>query len=99
MGCCASEQDYKHSRASKKIVAVSTEFGWNLDQLQADSFTIDEANIRLNAEKRMPFRICSKYHFIDNSKFVIRARYVHFKGKGSFCFGLFHFENESKNEE
>lgn len=74
-------------------IGKNLQFSWNSNQLQAKAFLVDGANIRLDADKKKPYRICSKYPFPKNGFFTVKARYVQKKGKGGFALGICHYGN------
>ena len=63
--------------------------------MQGSHFGIDGANIKLQSQKTMPHRICSLKPFPEDSKSIVKVRYVNYKGNGSFSIGVFHFEDSN----
>ena len=95
MGICFSAQDANRFRKRQGHTLSNDELGWDMTQLQARSFVIDGANIKLNAEKHMPHRICSVQPFTLGLKYTIKVRYVHLTGNGAFSLGVFQFQRKT----
>ena len=91
MGICVSEGDVKKHKKLNKRTISKDELGWDMTTLQASSFAIDGANIKLRGEKHMPHRICSAQPFLLTSKYTIKLRYVQLTGNGAFSVGIFYF--------